>query len=69
MNKRRSIYTYISRIAVSIVLLMTAGNAFAQRDKTVNEADTMPLLKGMQLSVDIAGPIIMRRRLAASHGA
>lgn len=60
MNKRRSIYTYISRIAVSIVLLMTAGNAFAQRDKMVNEADTMPLLKGMQLSVDIAGPIMLQ---------
>lgn len=60
MTKRQNISTYISRIVVSIVVLMTGSSAYAQNDKITNPADTMPLLKGMQISVDIAGPIIMQ---------
>lgn len=60
MTKRQNISTYISRIVVSIVMLMTGSSAYAQNNKITNPADTMPLLKGMQISVDIAGPIIMQ---------
>lgn len=60
MTKRQNISTYISRIVVSIVVLMTGSSAYAQNNKITNPADTMPLLKGMQISVDIAGPIIMQ---------
>lgn len=60
MTKRQNISTYISRIVVSIVVLMTGSSAYAQNKKITNPADTMPLLKGMQISVDIAGPIIMQ---------
>lgn len=60
MTKRQNISTYISRIVVSIVVLMTGSSAYAQNNKITNSADTMPLLKGMQISVDIAGPIIMQ---------
>lgn len=60
MTKRQNISTYISRIVVSIVVLMTGSSAYAQNNKITNPADTMPLLKGMQISVDMAGPIIMQ---------
>ena len=60
MTKRQNISTYISRIVVSIVVLMTGSSAYAQNNKITSPADTMPLLKGMQISVDIAGPIIMQ---------
>ena len=60
MTKRQNISTYISRIVVSIVVLMTGSSAYAQNNKITNPADTMALLKGMQISVDIAGPIIMQ---------
>lgn len=60
MTKRQNISTYISRIVVSIVVLMAGGSAFAQNNKTTNPTDTIPMLKGMQISVDIAGPIIMQ---------
>lgn len=60
MTKRQNISTYISRIVVSIVVLMTGSSAYAQNNKITNPADTLPLLKGMQISVDIAGPIIMQ---------
>jgi len=60
MTKRQNISTYISRIVVSIVVLITGSSAYAQNNKITNPADTMPLLKGMQISVDIAGPIIMQ---------
>lgn len=60
MTKRQNISTYISRIVVSIVVLMTGSSAYAQNNKITNPADTMPLFKGMQISVDIAGPIIMQ---------
>lgn len=60
MTKRQNISTYISRIVVSIVVLMTGSSTYAQNNKIINPADTMPLLKGMQISVDIAGPIIMQ---------
>lgn len=60
MTKRQNISTYISRIVVSIVVLMTGSSAYAQNNKITNPADTMPRLKGMQISVDIAGPIIMQ---------
>ena len=60
MTKRQNISTYISRIVVSIVVLMTGSSAYAQNNKITNPADTMPLLKGMQISIDIAGPIIMQ---------
>lgn len=60
MTKRQNISTYISRIVVSIVVLMTGSSAYAQNNKITNPTDTMPLLKGMQISVDMAGPIIMQ---------
>lgn len=58
MTRQKSIYTFISRAVVSLVFLFSATNITAQKGKIVNEADTMPLLKGMQVSVDIAGPVI-----------
>lgn len=60
MTKRQNISTYISRIVVSIVVLMTGSCTYAQNNKITNPADTMPLHKGMQISVDMAGPIIMQ---------
>ena len=58
MTRQKSTYTFISRAVVSLVFLFSATNITAQKGKIVNEADTMPLLKGMQVSVDIAGPVI-----------
>lgn len=60
MTRRQSISIFISRTAVSLAFLLMSANILAQDKKITNETDTMPLLKGMQLSVDIAGPIIMQ---------
>jgi hypothetical protein len=58
MTRQKSTYTFISRAVVSLACLLFAISTMAQNRKIVNNADTMPLLKGVQLSVDVAGPII-----------
>lgn len=58
MTRQKSTYTFISRAVVSLACLLFAISTMAQNKKIVNNADTMPLLKGVQLSVDVAGPII-----------
>lgn len=57
MTPQKNIFTYISSIAISLLLLLcTAANA---KSGTEVKTDTVPLFKGFAVSVDIAGPAQM----------
>lgn len=55
MTPQKSIFTYISSIVISLLLLIPNA-ATAKSDNDV-KADTVPLFKGFAVSVDIAGPV------------
>ena len=57
MTHRRNIFSYISSIAISLMLLM-ASTANAQ-EKNVEKKDSVPLLRGFAVSVDLVGPAQM----------
>lgn len=60
MTHRKSISTYISSIAVSLILLLAAVPSGASaKDGDKAENDSVPLFKGFAMSVDIVGPIQM----------
>lgn len=54
MILRQSISTYISRVAISVVLLMAWLPADAQKLFRL-EKDTIPLMRGFQVSFDLVG--------------
>ena len=54
MILRQSISTYISRVTISIVLLLVWFPADAQKLFRL-EKDTIPLMRGFQLSIDLVG--------------
>lgn len=60
MTRRLHISTYISKIAVSMAFMAAACSVNAQSKKGIEPTDTMPLIKGVQISADIAGPVIMQ---------
>ncbi len=58
MTPRKSISTFISSIAISITLLLTlipAGTHAKNKTEDVKE-DSIPLLRGFAVSVDLVGP-------------
>lgn len=57
MTPPKSIFTYISSIAISLLLLLPA-TVFAKNKNEV-KADTIPLFRGFAVSVDLAGPAQM----------
>lgn len=57
MTHRRNIFSYISSIAISLMLLL-ASTANAQ-EKNVEKKDSVPLLRGFAVSVDLVGPAQM----------
>lgn len=56
MIRRQSIFTFISSVACSLSLLAQPANAANDPSLAVGQ-DSVPLLKGMAVSVDIAGPL------------
>lgn len=59
MTPQKNISTYISSIAISILLVITASPARAQRNTTVQKNDTVPLFNGLAVAVDLVGPVQM----------
>lgn len=60
MTHRHSIYIYISRLFLSILLPFTAIAACkAQGKLTGGEKDSIPFFKGFALSTDIVGPAML----------
>lgn len=58
MTHQRSIFTYISSIAISLLTLVpAAANAKGKADGAAN--DSVPLFKGFAVSVDLVGPVQM----------
>ena len=55
--QRNLISSYISALAISILLLFASTPTFAQSKvkKVIAQADTIPLLRGMAISVDAFG--------------
>lgn len=65
MMKRTNISTYISRLAISLVLLMTASTAHAQLKMFRMEKDSIPMFRGFSLSFDLVGPAQL---ILSDHG-
>lgn len=64
MIRQRSISTSISRLAISILLLVASVSSVYAQQRGVNkrqvvEADTVPLLRGFSVSADVVGPVMM----------
>lgn len=59
MTHRKNIFTYISGLAISLLLMSVSLTATAQnKNKTVTDAD-VPLFNGLAVSVDLVGPVQM----------
>ena len=67
MTQRRHISTFISRLSVSLLLLLVGmGSANAQVTKMFRmEKDSIPLFRGFSLSFDLVGPAMM---MLSDHG-
>ena len=63
MTPRKSIFTYISSIAISLLLLVPATADAKNENETKN--DTIPFFNGLAVSVDVVGPVQM---LMSDHG-
>ena len=59
MTHRPNISTFISKLAVSLAVLLAAASARAQSKIFSIEKDTVPLLNGFSVSVNVAGPVIL----------
>lgn len=60
MTPRRNIYTYISSIAISLLLaLAPVTTAGAANDEQKAGNDSVPLFRGFAVSVDLVGPLQM----------
>lgn len=57
MTQQRPIYRFISKIVCSVALLGIATVASAQSKGALTEADTVPLFRGIAVSVDMVGPV------------
>ncbi len=57
MMHRTNISTSISRLALSLLLLLAVGSARAQQQKViVEQEDSIPLFRGFAVSFDLVGP-------------
>ena len=59
MTHRQNTSTFISRLAVSALLLATAMAAHAQGKLFAIKKDSVPVLNGFAVSVNVAGPVIL----------
>ncbi len=59
MIRPQSISTYISRLAISLLVLCMGGSAKAQSKLFAIEKDTIPLFRGIALSVDLVEPAML----------
>lgn len=59
MTHRQNTYTFISRLAVSALLLAAAMAAHAQGKLFAIKKDSVPVLNGFAVSVNVAGPVIL----------
>lgn len=57
MTLQRNISSYISSLAISIVLLLMPAAAEAKKDKDKDVKDSTALFNGLAVSVDLVGPI------------
>jgi len=59
MTLPRNISAYISGTAISLLLLLTALPAAAQRSDAAHKNDSVPLFNGLAVAVDLVGPAQM----------
>lgn len=59
MTHRQNTYTFISRLAVSALLLAAAMATHAQGKLFAIKKDSVPVLNGFAVSVNVAGPVIL----------
>lgn len=65
MMQRTNISTSISRLVISLALLMVASTAHAQLKMFRMEKDSIPLFRGFSVSFDLVGPAQL---LLSDHG-
>ena len=65
MIQRTNISTSISRLVISLVLLMTASTTHAQLKMFRMEKDSIPLFRGFSISFDLVGPA---KLMLSDHG-
>ncbi len=65
MKQRPNISTYISRLVISLVLLVVASSAHAQLKLFRMEKDSIPLFRGFAVSFDLVGPAML---MLSDHG-
>ena len=66
MKLRTRIYTYISSLGISLLLLFTASTtAHAQKKLFVLEEDSIPFFRGLSVSFDLVGPAML---MLSDHG-
>ena len=60
MTHRKNISTYISRIAISLLLIVAAtGNGRAQQKNIIIPEDSIPMFRGFAVSFDLVGPAML----------
>ena len=59
MTHQKSIYTYISSIAISLCMLLASIPANAKGKDGSAKNDSVPLFNGFAVSVDLVGPVQM----------
>ena len=65
MTQRPNISTYISKLAVSLLLLFMAQPSQAQLKMFRMEKDSIPFFRGFSVSVDLVGPALL---MMSDHG-
>ena len=65
MMQRTNISTSISRLVISLVLLVAASSAHAQLRIFRMEKDSIPLFRGFSVSFDLVGPA---KLILSDHG-
>ena len=60
MTHRKNISTYISRIAISLLLIVAAtGNGRSQQKNIIIPEDSIPMFRGFAVSFDLVGPAML----------
>ncbi len=63
---KRPISSYISRLAISLLLILATGNTAQAQSKLFKlEKDSIPLFRGFALSFDLVGPAML---MLSDHG-
>ena len=66
MMPPKSIYAYISILALSLMLMPMSADA--QQQKLVEKPDTLPFFRGIAVSADLVGAGNMRYKTSAPYG-